>query len=86
MPCVGDEEEQEETLIDIQNGRSCCRGKGRKGSGVDDQIFGSRYRMLSNIRVALHHMDKEMMSKIVSDLHGAAYYGFHWPCYTVFRK
>ena len=30
------------------------------------QIFDSTYRMLSNIRVAFHYMDKEMINKKVT--------------------
>ena len=33
-----------------------------------NQIFGSTYRTLINIRVAFHYMDKEMMKKILTSM------------------
>ena len=32
------------------------------------EIFGSTYRMLMNIRVAFHYMDKAMMKKIITTM------------------
>ena len=33
-----------------------------------NQLFGSTYRMLTNIRVASHYMDKYMMKKILTSM------------------
>ena len=33
-----------------------------------NQIFGSTYRTLTNIRVAFHYMDKDMMEKILTSM------------------
>ena len=33
-----------------------------------NQLFGSTYRMLTNIRVAFHYMDKDMMKKILTNM------------------
>ena len=33
-----------------------------------NQLFGSTYRILSNIRVAFHHMDKDMMKNILTSM------------------
>ena len=32
------------------------------------QLFGSTYRMVTNIRVAFHYMDKDMMKKILTSM------------------
>ena len=33
-----------------------------------NQIFGSTYRTITNIRVAFHYMDKDMMKKILTSM------------------
>ena len=33
-----------------------------------NQLFGSTYRMLTNIRVAFHYMDKDVMKKILTSM------------------
>ena len=36
--------------------------------GYINQLFGSTYRMLANIRVAFHYMNKDMMKKILTSM------------------
>ena len=75
MPCDGARQKQKEARQEVILNKT--REEKDLGMVIQDtlspeqnisQLFGSTYRILANIRVALHYTDKDMVRKILTSM------------------